>query len=215
MNETFLVISGDALTDFNLAEAIAFHRSKKALATLVLTKVKTPLEYGVVITDETGKIRRVLEKPGWGEVFSDTVNTGIYLWNRRSSVSTNRGKNVDFSKDLFPKLLAEGQPLYGYVADGYWSDIGNLDQYRQANYDLLSGEVRLPLPGRELAPGIRAGEGGGDRGGGRRLNPPVILGKYARVKKGAKITGFTVLGDHTHIQENVSVKRASSGIMCM
>lgn len=207
LNETFLVISGDALTDFNLAEAIAFHRSKQALATLVLTRVKTPLEYGVVITDETGKIRRFLEKPGWGEVFSDTVNTGIYLLEPEIFRFYERGKNVDFSKDLFPKLLTEGQPLYGYVANGYWSDIGNLDQYRQANYDLLSGKVQLPLPGEELAPGLRAGEGV-EIEEGAEIEPPVILGRYARVKKGAKISGFTVLGDYTHIQESVSVKKS-------
>ena len=174
---------------------------------MVLTRVKTPLEYGVVITDENGKIRRFLEKPGWGEVFSDTVNTGIYLLEPEIFRFYEHGNAVDFSKNLFPKLLADGQPLYGYVADGYWSDIGNLDQYRQANYDLLSGEVRLPLPGQELAPGVRAGEGT-EIEEGAEIEPPVILGRYARVKKTAKISGFTVLGDHTHIQKNVSVKKS-------
>lgn len=78
--ETFLVISGDALTDINLEEAVRFHKEKKAKATIVLTKVASPLEYGVVIADQQGKVNRFLEKPGWGEVFSDTVNTGIYIY---------------------------------------------------------------------------------------------------------------------------------------
>ncbi len=207
LDRTFLVISGDALTDFNLEEAIAYHQSKRALATLVLTRVNNPLEYGVVITDEEGRIRRFLEKPGWGEVFSDTVNTGIYLLEPEIFKFYEPGKAVDFSKDLFPRLLAEGQPLYGYVADGYWSDIGNLDQYRQANYDLLSGKVRLPLPGREISPGIWAGAGA-EIHRESELKPPVVIGEYARIKKGVKVDGYSVFGHYTHLQENVSVKRS-------
>src|SRR5690554_1220484 len=207
LDRTFMVISGDALTDFNLEEAVAFHQNKKALVTLVLTRVNNPLEYGVVITDGEGRVRRFLEKPGWGEVFSDTVNTGIYLLEPKIFQFYEPGKAVDFSKELFPRLLADGQPLYGYVADGYWSDIGNLEQYRQANYDLLSGKVQLPLPGQEIYPGVRAGEGAEiDRES--EINPPVVIGEYARIKKGVKVGGYSVFGNHTHIQENVSVKRS-------
>ena len=115
LDETFLVISGDALTDINLAEALVFHRARRALVTIVLTKVTNPLDYGVVITEEDGRIKRFLEKPGWGEVFSDTVNTGIYLIEPEVFRYYEKDQAVDFSKDLFPLLLKAGEPLYGYM----------------------------------------------------------------------------------------------------
>ncbi|HBK68857.1 MAG TPA: nucleotidyltransferase, partial [Firmicutes bacterium] len=159
LDQTFLVISGDALTDINLHEVLAFHRTRQALVTIVLTKVNNPLDYGVVITDVEGKIKRFLEKPGWGEVFSDTVNTGIYVIEPEVFQYYEKNKAVDFSKDLFPRLLEAGKPLYGFVAEGYWSDVGNLNQYRQANYDLLARKINFDLQGQEIAPGIWAGEG--------------------------------------------------------
>ena len=159
LNETFLVISGDALTDIDLEAAIKFHQEKGATATLILTKVDNPLEYGVVITDQDGKIKRFLEKPGWGEVFSDTVNTGIYILEPKIFDYFQAGQVFDFSKELFPLLLASGEPLYGYIASGYWSDIGNLEQYRQAHYDVLTGKVKIAMPGQEIRPGVWVGEG--------------------------------------------------------
>jgi len=207
LDETFLVISGDALTDINLQAAVAFHRERKALATLVLTKVNTPLEYGVVITDEEGKIRRFLEKPGWGEVFSDTVNTGIYILEPEILTYIDKYKPVDFSKELFPQLLSMGKPLYGYVAQGYWSDVGNLEQYRQANYDILSGLVKLSVPGQEISPRVWAGEGT-EIEHGAEVEPPVLLGEYCRVKKGARIGALSVIGNHSLLEEDSSIKRS-------
>jgi mannose-1-phosphate guanylyltransferase/phosphomannomutase len=207
LDETFLVISGDALTDIDLTAAIRFHKEKKAMATLVLTKVDNPLEYGVVITEPEGRICRFLEKPGWGEVFSDTVNTGIYILEPEIFSFYRDGENFDFSKDLFPKLLAAGAPLYGYVADGYWSDIGNLDQYRQAHYDLLTGKIRLDLPGTEIGPGVWAGEGV-EIVEGAEITGPVLLGDYTRIRKGARIEEFSVIGPHGWVQEDASVKRS-------
>ena len=119
INDTFLVISGDTLTDINLTEALEFHRRKGSAATLVLTKVRSPLEYGLVITDANGKIRRFLEKPGWGEVFSDCVNTGIYILEPDVLKEIPDGQVYDFSKNLFPALLKKKVPLYGFLAKGY------------------------------------------------------------------------------------------------
>src|SRR5205823_6568500 len=136
LNESFLVISGDVLTDFNLKAALTAHRKKKAAATLVLTRVPNPLEYGVVIVNEEHRIQRFLEKPSWGEVFSDTVNTGIYLLEPPVLEHIPKERSYDFSKNLFPLLLNFGTPLYGYVAEGYWKDVGDLSEYRQAHYDL-------------------------------------------------------------------------------
>ena len=118
----------------------------------------------------------------------------------------NRVRPWISAKIFFPACWRR-DALYGYVADGYWSDIGNLDQYRQANYDLLSGKVRLPLPGREISPGIWAGAGA-EIHRESELKPPVVIGEYARIKKGVKVDGYSVFGHYTHLQENVSVKRS-------
>lgn len=207
LDGTFLVISGDALTDIDLGAAVRFHRERGAMATLVLTKVKNPLEYGVVVTEPDGRIRRFLEKPGWGEVFSDTVNTGIYLLEPEIFDFYKDGEVFDFSKDLFPKILAAGGPLYGYVADGYWSDIGNLDQYRQAHYDLLDGRIKLALPGQEMLPGVWGCEGAEIESGAELLGP-VSLGEYTKVRKGARIEGYTVIGAHGLVLNEASIKRS-------
>ena len=207
LDQTFLVISGDALTDINLQAALDFHREKEALVTIVLTRVSNPLDYGVVITDEEGRIKRFLEKPGWGEVFSDTVNTGIYLIEPEVFQYYDKDKAVDFSKDLFPLLLASGKPLYGYIAEGYWSDVGNLHQYRQANYDLLAGKIKFSPPGQEISSGIWAGEGT-EIDQDSILEPPIVLGRYVRIRKGVKIGKYSVLGDHCLVNDNSSIKRS-------
>lgn len=206
LTDTFLVISGDALTDINLEEAVKFHKEKKAKATIVLTKVSNPLEYGVVIADQKGEVKRFLEKPGWGEVFSDTVNTGIYVLEPEIFGLFEAGKEFDFSKDLFPLLLDKGELIGGYVADGYWSDIGNLEQYRQAHYDVLTGKVKVSIPGREVRPGVWLGESV-EIDPNAKLEGPVLLGDYCRLKAGVQIEKFTVVGNYGIINEGTSVKR--------
>lgn len=144
VDETFLVLSGDALTDIDLTEVLSFHRSKKAMGTIVLASVEIPLEYGVVTTDADGQVVRFLEKPDWSEVFSDTVNTGIYVLEPEIFRYYDANVAFDFGRDLFPLLLMMECPLYGYLAEGYWTDIGNLPQYRQAQSDMLERKVKVP-----------------------------------------------------------------------
>ena len=129
LDETFLVISGDALTDFDLTKVVDFHKERQALVTIALKSVENPLEFGVVIVDDEGRIQRFLEKPGWGQVFSDTVNTGIYVLEPEIFDHIPEGQPYDFSHDLFPKLFDMHKPLYGMVCEGYWQDIGSLEQY--------------------------------------------------------------------------------------
>jgi mannose-1-phosphate guanylyltransferase/phosphomannomutase len=148
LRERFLVISGDLLTDFDLTKLIQFHRDKGALATITLTRISDPLSYGIVIAGDDGRISRFLEKPTWGEVFSDTINTGIYVLEPGALELIPPKTEFDFSKDLFPQLLAEQKPLYGYVAGGYWRDIGNLKEYRLSHGDILRGRVQVSMPGR-------------------------------------------------------------------
>jgi mannose-1-phosphate guanylyltransferase/phosphomannomutase len=146
LDETFLVISGDSITDIDLTAAIAFHRRKQASVTVVLARVPNPIEFGMVITNDDDRICRFLEKPSTGEVFSDTVNTGIYIMEPSVLHYLPAHEESDFSKDLFPLLLAKQEPMYGYVASGYWCDVGHLDAYRDANYDSLMQKVKLEIP---------------------------------------------------------------------
>lgn len=143
----FLVISADILTDFDLSKAIDFHKERKAALTIVLTRVPNPLQYGIVITEDDGRIVRFLEKPTWGEVFSDTINTGIYIIEPEVLGLIPEKKNWDFSKNLFPAMLSRGDRLFGYIAEGYWKDVGNLDEYLNVHLDLLAGKVKTGFDG--------------------------------------------------------------------
>jgi len=147
LDERFIIISGDVLTDFNLTKAINFHIERKAKATIVLTHAKNPLQFGVVITADDGKITRFLEKPSWGEVFSDTINTGIYVLEPDVLDLIPYQHEFDFSKNLFPLLLQQDMGLYGYIADGYWRDVGNLNEYQEAHLDCLAGQVNIIIDG--------------------------------------------------------------------
>ncbi len=207
LDQTFLVIGGDALTDFDLTQIMSFHRSKQAAVTIALTRVSTPLEYGVVITDREGHIRQFLEKPSWGEVFSDTVNTGIYVIEPEILDFIPADTSFDFSKDLFPLLLKKGFPIYGCVVPGYWCDIGNLAQYRQAQYDILAGRANINWAGKEISPGIWVGQG-------TEIHPdaciesPVFIGEDVKIGKDSFVGSFSVIGSNSILDECVSVKRS-------
>lgn len=205
--EQFLVVSGDALTDIDIGTLLAAHRRSGALATIALQRVANPLEFGVVVTGEGGRITRFLEKPSWSEVFSDTINTGIYVLEPEVFEYMEAGKNYDFAKDIFPFMLRDGRALYGHVADGYWSDIGNLQQYLQANYDALRGAVRVDIPGVEIRPGVWAGEN-------VRISPeaivngPVFIGRNVTIERGAVVDELSVLGASSIVAQNARVTRA-------
>lgn len=207
LDQPFLVISGDALTDFDLSQIMSFHQRKKAAVTIALTKVPTPLEYGVVITDEQGSIRQFLEKPSWGEVFSDTVNTGIYVIEPEILDFIPPDKSFDFSKDLFPLLLSKGYPIYGCVVPGYWCDIGNFNQYQQAHYDILAGRTQISLDGSQLARGIWVGKGA-EIHPEARIEAPAFIGRDVKIGKGAVVGSLSVIGANSILDEEVSLKRS-------
>lgn len=212
LDETFLVISGDALTDFPLSEAIAFHRARGALATIVLTRVDSPLEYGLVLTDRQGRIYRFLEKPSWGEVFSDTVNTGIYILEPEVLRHIPAGEPFDFSRDLFPLFLDRREPLFGCVLRGYWCDIGNHFELRQVHFDILDGKVGLEVEG-ERAGNIWLGKGA--RISSRvRLEGPAFIGSDCHIEAGAHILPYTVLGSGTVVEDGASLKKTIVGRGC-
>src|SRR5690606_29467707 len=175
-----LVISGDVLTDFDLTRLIEEHEARGAEASITLTSMENPLAFGIVIVDhETGRIERFLEKPTWGEVFSDTINTGIYVLEPQALERIPPRTNVDFARDLFPQMLREGAALFGHVAHGYWRDVGNLDEYRRAHEDVLAGRVQLVLPGqrREVEKAALWGEPGAAVARDVRFGGTVLLGR--------------------------------------
>jgi mannose-1-phosphate guanylyltransferase/phosphomannomutase len=205
---TFCVISGDALTDFDLRQAYAAHRDRKALVTLVLHRVASPLEYGVVITDPDGRITAFQEKPSWGEVISDAVNTGIYIIEPEILDEIPADRPYDFSKDLFPKLLERGAPMYGVTLDGYWTDIGDLAEYRRASADLLRGKVRLPAPlGERIGANVFVG-GDVKVAPDAQLYAPIYLGDGVVIGEGVVVHGPTSVDDFTKLDARSHVDRS-------
>ncbi|HRP01982.1 MAG TPA: sugar phosphate nucleotidyltransferase [Candidatus Kapabacteria bacterium] len=190
LDERFIIISGDVLTDFDLTAALNFHVEKKSKATLLLTRVTAPLQYGIVMTDKDGKITRFLEKPSWGQVFSDTINTGIYILEPEVLDLIPYQQEFDFSKDLFPLMLQKDMPLYGYIAEGYWKDVGNLDEYQLAQFDALYGKVQLH---------------------NNQLVNNISIGENPNLAQSTVFKGYNVIGNNVTIGENCEIKDCSIG----
>jgi mannose-1-phosphate guanylyltransferase / phosphomannomutase len=207
LDDTVLVISGDALCDIDLGKLVEFHRERGAAVTIGLKSVENPLEFGIVVTDEEGRIERFLEKPSWGQVFSDTINTGIYVLEPEVLKHVPTDRPYDFSKELFPLLLEMGRPLYGMVCDGYWQDIGNMDQFRQANFDALDGKVALDVPGIRLRGNIWIGEGV-ELDDLEDLEGPAFVGNYCRISPQASIGPYSVLSTSVTLRERARTVRS-------
>jgi len=205
LNETFVVLSGDGVTDCDLTQAVKFHRDRGALATLVLKHVENPLEYGVVIADASGRVTRFVEKPGWGEVFSDTVNTGIYVLEPEVLERIPRDRAFDFGRELFPQMLARGEAVYAWTMSGYWCDIGDTAAYLRAHADAMDGRIDLPMNVRRggvlRMPGAHV-----DRGA--VLEGPCFLGEGAVIRSGARVGAYSVVGAGSVVESGASLKRA-------
>lgn len=195
LNETFIIVSGDLVTDFNLTQIQKFHEEKKSKLTITLTPVENPLQFGVVIANEDNRIEKFLEKPSWGEVFSDTINTGIYIIEPEILDYIPYKKNFDFAKDLFPKLMKDDVPLWGCPLKGYWRDVGNPESYRDVYKDIFNGEIELSIKGKkqEVDNGVVFYEG--------KLNLPEKI----------RVSGTVVLGKGISIADGVTLKNCSIG----
>ena len=206
-DDTFLVITGDALTDIDLTDLVAFHKRNKALVTVCLTRVPDPLEFGITILDDDGQVQRFLEKPTWGQVFSDTVNTGIYVMEPEVFDYVKQGESVDWSGDVFPQLIEEGRAVFGYVAEGYWEDVGTLESYHKAQADVLEGRGRRRHRRlRDLA-GVWVAEGA-EVDPEAILRGPLYIGDYAKVEAGAELREYTVLGSNVVVRSGAFLHRA-------
>jgi mannose-1-phosphate guanylyltransferase/phosphomannomutase len=173
----------------------------------VLTSVANPLEFGVVITNPDGTINRFLEKPSWGEVFSDQVNTGIYLLEPEVLGLLPPATVVDWSSDVFPKMLANAMPLFGYLAPGYWCDIGNIQTYYQANWDALEGRVDVEIAGQRRDGNVFIGDDV-EIGYDVKINGPAYIGNECKLKAGVFINGPACVGNFSVIDENTKISNS-------
>lgn len=205
LDETFVVLSGDGVTDLDIARAAAFHRERGALATLVLRRADNPMEYGVVDVDAGGRVVSFHEKPNWSEVLSDTVNTGIYILEPEVLERIPGDRPCDFGHELFPRMVKAGLPVYGFVTDDYWCDVGDARAYLAAHVDAMEGRVRLeglpPMAGRAIQlPGAEV-----DRAA--VLEGPCLIEAGARVCAGAYVGPYSVISEGCVVDEQASVKR--------
>ena len=205
--QSFIVISGDALTDIDLTAAYNFHQEKKGVATVVLTEVEDTSQYGVVILDDNSRITGFQEKPLSGEAKSDLANSGIYFFESEVfKFMPSKGQFYDFGKNLFPDLLEKDIPYYGYKHKQYWNDVGSLDQYQQGNFDALEGKVKVNIGGKKIKEGVWIGKNCNIHEG-VTIIPPVCIGDDCKIKKGAKLYGPMILGNNTTVDERAILYR--------
>ena len=201
LEDVFFVICGDCICDFDLTEAAEFHRKHGGMATVILTKVKEPLEYGVVVTDEDNKITRFIEKPAWSRAYSDTVNTGIYIFSKEIFKYIPENESCDFSKDVFPKLMENGIDIYGYPAEGYWCDIGNISAYMNCNRDVLDGKLKFKPILEVLA------QNKSENIPNVTVSGSVFIGKNVSAEN-ANIGPYSVIGNNCVLGKNVKIENS-------
>jgi NDP-sugar pyrophosphorylase family protein len=191
---TFVVVSGDALTDADISSLLAAHRRRGAIATLAVKEVDDPSHYGVVVHDDAGRITGFQEKPAKADALSCLCNCGIYAFEPAIFDLIAPGAFVDYARDVFPRLLADGEPFYIWRLEGYWNDVGSIREYRRSNFDALLGRVAVTIPGRELRLGVWLGEGT-EVADDVAIVPPVLIGDGCRVAAQARLVGPLVIGD--------------------
>lgn len=210
-DDTFIVLCGDALIDLDLTEAVRQHREKGALATIVMKSV--PLmqvpSYGVVVTDDEGRIQSFQEKPSVEEALSTDINTGIYIFEPEIFDHIPSGQKFDIGGDLFPKLVAMGAPFYGIRMDFEWVDIGKVPDYWQAIQDVLTGQVKgVGIPGNEVKPGVFTGLNVNANWDTVNIEGPVYIGAMTQIEDGATIVGPTMIGPNCRICAGATVDKS-------
>lgn len=218
---TTLVLNGDVLNAFDLGAFLKFHHARRAEISIALTRVKDPTRYGLVLTDEKGMVRRFLEKPSWDEVVSNSINAGAYLFEPSVFDHLPLGKPYSVERGLFPERLAAGARIAGYVAPGYWIDIGSIEMYLQVHLDLLQG--RAPFKSGARARAVKNADGARVVAGPGttvapfvRFSGSVSLGAKVRVGRGAQLSDCVVLdgaviGDGARLDGCVVGPRAKIG----
>jgi mannose-1-phosphate guanylyltransferase len=194
-DETFLIISGDALTDIDLTALWKAHREQGGIATLSLKRVDDPSQIGVVILGEDGRIQGFQEKPDPAEALSNLGNCGIYVMEPEIFDYFPDTPFADWALDVFPTLLDQDVPFYGYEIHEYWNDIGNIREFRQGNFDALTGEVRVEIEAGRLNPDVEGIE-----------EPPVYIGEGCEIGAGVRLTGPVVMGDRCSVGQGAALR---------
>jgi mannose-1-phosphate guanylyltransferase len=205
--ETILVTSGDGLHDIDVTALLGHHRRTNALATLAVKPVSDPSSYGVVILDRDTRVRGFQEKPTRDEARSDLANCGVYVIEPELLERIPPDTFVDFGRDVWPSLVAAGEPIYAHTTMAYWNDVGDLDALRNGILDAVLGNVRVELAGEELAPGIWA-EDGCRVNAAAQVDAPVVLGRNVVVEEGAQIRGPAAIGADSHVGRDAAIRRA-------
>lgn len=212
--EPFLVISGDAVSDIDLGRLWRFHHKKGAMVTLALAHTENPHDCGLAITDAQGRIRYFEEKPASGPLVSHLINTGIYVLDPAVvDAYIQPGVLTDFSYHVFPQMIQQHGPIFGYTGDFYWQDMGTIPGYLKATADLLEGKVRSVELGRHLGNRIWAGRNV-DIAPGAQLYGPIYLGHCVKIREGAVICGPTVVGDGAIVDRDAHIERSVIGQRC-
>ena len=201
-----VIFNGDVLTDINISKVVNFHREKAACVTLTLTKVEDPTAFGLILTDKEGRVTRFIEKPSWDMVTAKTINAGIYIVDPSIFEQVPPDKEFSFERQLYPNLLAKGAPVFGYLSEAYWIDIGDPGKYMEAHQAILRGEVAVKIFGTRTDGKIWLGKD-------VRIDPtvkfagPSIMGEKVRLAKGTEIKDYAVLADNVFVGENSILDR--------
>lgn len=204
-DETFVVVMGDALTDVDIREIVAFHKERDALATLALMPVSDTSQFGVVRLNGEGNILAFQEKPDPAEAISNLANTGIYVLEPEALRYIPEDTFFDFANDLFPRLLAAGERFVGYEGEFYWSDVGTLEAYREAQADVMQGKVEVMIPGDHPKENLWIEE---DAWLHRTatLEGQVVLGRDAVISRGVTLSGNVIVGEGSWVRAGATVK---------
>ena len=206
-DDTLVVVGGDDLADIDLTRLVRFHKEKKALATIALSLVDDPSEYGIALLNDRGRITRFLEKPKGEVIFSNSANTGVYVFDRHVLELIPKGVRYGFGNNLFPMLLEQKTRFYGYLTSSYWKDVGNLRQYQEAHHDALSGRVDIRIPVAEVKKYVWMGENV-EIDPSAEIGYPVVIGNNCRIEKGAKLLEYSVLADGCVLEEGAIVRES-------
>jgi len=209
--DTFIVLCGDALIDLNLSEAVKWHKEKGAIATIVMKSVPKDRvsSYGVVVTDDEGRIQTFQEKPSVEEALSTDINTGIYIFEPEVLNYVPSGEKFDIGGDLFPKLIEIGAPFYGLTMDFQWVDIGKVPDYWRAVRGVLNQEIKnVPIPGKQVAPGVYTGLNAAVNWDKVNVRGPVYIGAMTRIEDGATIIGPSAIGPNCRICRGATVENS-------
>jgi len=191
---TFVVVSGDGLTDIDLTAFVAAHRRNRGVASLAVKRVDDPSLYGIVVHDASGRITGFQEKPAAADALSDLCNCGIYAFEPAIFDHVPADDFVDWARDVFPALLAADVPFYCWPLESYWNDVGSIEQYRLSNFDALLGRVKLDVPGRQIRPRVWVGPGS-QIDPHVRIEAPVLIGAGCLVESEAELIGPLIIGD--------------------